>query len=264
MTTAPRRRWLVVRLEAPLVAFGGVAIDHIGVTRDFPALSAMTGLFANALGYDRTERQAHQDLQDRLVFAARREREPVIGVLRDMQNVQGLGDEKRGWTTRGAPEERAGGSLDAIHRRERDYHPDAAILLVVTLRDASRLPTLDDLAAALDSPARPLFVGRKPCLPSYPLRHRFAGGSSFVEAETAYAALGQLGDLTRRSSAGSKSTRRPLRALWPADEGPTLGENGAMVDRTVALADRRNWLSGLHGGTRTVVEGRIVPHEAAS
>ncbi|MBR2534853.1 MAG: type I-E CRISPR-associated protein Cas5/CasD [Hyphomicrobium sp.] len=82
------RRWLVVRLEAPLVAFGGVIIDHIGVTFDFPALSALTGLFANALGYDRTERQAHQDLQDRLIFAARREREPIIGVLRDIQNVQ--------------------------------------------------------------------------------------------------------------------------------------------------------------------------------
>ena len=258
MTSATSRRWLVVRLEAPLVAFGGVTIDHIGVTRDFPALSALTGLFANALGYDRTERQAHQDLQDRLVFAARREREPMIGVLRDMQNVQGLGVEKRGWTTRGKPEERAGGSLDSIHRRERDYHPDAAVLVVVSLHEVERAPTLDTLADALDRPARPLFIGRKPCLPSHPLRHRFGDGSSFVEAPTAYEALCQLSDLTR--SAPSDAPVKLLRAIWPADEGPS---SGPLIDRTVALADRRNWLSGLHGGTRTVVEGRLPPHEAS-
>ena len=46
------------------------------------------------------------------------------------------------------------------------------------------------------------------------------------------------------------------RALWPASEGPTTGRG---VDQTLALADRRNWLSGLHGGTRAVVEGRITP-----
>lgn len=260
MTAASLRKWLVVRLEAPLVAFGGVTIDHIGITRDFPALSAITGLFANALGYDRAERQAHQDLQDRLVFAARREREPTVGVLRDMQNVQGLGDEKRGWTTRGVPEQRAGGTLDSIHRRERDYHPDAAVLAVVTLRDADLPPTLKKLADALDNPARPLFIGRKPCLPSHPLRFRWKNGSSFVEAATAHKALSQLADLTADTRGEPPPISRPLRAIWPADEGPT---NGRLVDRTIAIADRRNWLSGLHGGTRTVVEGRIMPLEVA-
>lgn len=255
MTAGSLRKWLVVRIEAPLVAFGGVTIDHIGVTRDFPALSAITGLFANALGYDRSERQAHQNLQDRIVFAARREREPIIGVLRDMQNVQGLGDEKRGWTTRGAPEERAGGSLASIHRRERDYHPDAGLLVVVTLRDTGSGPTLDTLADALDHPARPLFIGRKPCLPSHPLRFRSPDGTAlYVEAETAHDALCQLTDLTSREMSAPQEASRLLRATWPADEGPT---NGKLVDRTVALADRRNWLTGLHGGTRTVVEGRI-------
>lgn len=266
MTSPPPRRWLVVRLEAPLVAFGGVAIDHIGVTFDFPALSAVTGLFANALGYDRAERQAHQDLQDRLVFAARREREPIIGVLRDMQNVQDLDKEKRGWTTRGVPEERAGGTLSSIHRRERDYHPDAAVLVVVTLRDIDRTPTLDILADALDHPARPLFIGRKPCLPSFPLRHRFADGSSFVEAPNAHAALRALGDITASRPPRKQGGMVELRASWPVDEGPTttVSSSGDFVDRTVALADRRNWISGLHGGTRSIVEGRIVVSGGAS
>ena len=29
------RRWLILRLEAPLLAFGGVVIDDVGVTWDF-------------------------------------------------------------------------------------------------------------------------------------------------------------------------------------------------------------------------------------
>lgn len=70
----PDRRWLVLRLEAPLLAFGGVTIDHVGITRDFPAQSMLTGLLANALGWERTEWEKHQALQDRLVFAARRDR----------------------------------------------------------------------------------------------------------------------------------------------------------------------------------------------
>lgn len=69
-------RWLVVRLEAPLMAFGGVAVDQVGPTRDFPSASMLTGLFANALGLHWSDRTAHQALQDRLIFGARREREP--------------------------------------------------------------------------------------------------------------------------------------------------------------------------------------------
>ncbi len=259
MSARPPRRWFVLRLEAPLVAFGGVTIDHLGFIRDFPALSMLTGLFANALGWDRTQTALHQALQDRLIFAARRESEPYVGALRDMQNVQDLDLQKRGWTTRGKPEERGGGSLGETHRRQRDYHPDSLTAVVVTLADPTANPTLDDLAHALDHPARPLFIGRKPCLPSGPLRYRLPDGTSFIEAETAHDALVRLPRMAYLDD--QVADRRPnvtanLRALWPMAEGPTSGPN---VERSVALADRRNWISGLHGGTRNVVEGRIVP-----
>ena len=49
-----------------------------------------------------------------------------------------------------------------------------------------------------------------------------------------------------------------LRALWPVGQGPaTPARDG--VDRIADLADLRNWRTGLHGGSRRVVEGRIVP-----
>ena len=46
--------WLALRLEAPMAAFGGVAIDQLGVTRDYPAASMLTNekdtrLFQGAL-----------------------------------------------------------------------------------------------------------------------------------------------------------------------------------------------------------------------
>jgi CRISPR system Cascade subunit CasD len=233
-------RWLVLRLEAPLLAFGGVAIDQVGITRDFPAASMLTGLLANALGWKRTEWQSHQALQDRLVFAARRDRENMTGILTDMQNAR-LEKNDRGWTTYGMPEGRAGASYMAPHRRQRDYHADACVTVVLRLEPASESPDLDAVAAALDRPARPLFIGRKPCLPSCPLKVDLIGAS------TAYEAL-RIVPAVKDSSSG------PLRALWPEQEGPTEGRH---VHRIVALQDLRNWKSGLHGGTRLVVEGIV-------
>ena len=73
-------RHLILNLESPLMAFGGETIDNYGVIRRFPAASMLAGLFANALGWRRTERERHQRLQNRLIFAARIDREPHAGL----------------------------------------------------------------------------------------------------------------------------------------------------------------------------------------
>jgi len=243
------RTWLVLRLEAPLLSFGAVAIDQRGVIWDFPGLSMLTGLFANALGWERTQRAEHQALQDRLVFASRREHEPYHGVFTDVQNAE-LEKSDCGWTTRGKPEGRDGGSYGGPHRRFRDYHPDALITTVVSLAPPKRTlpagvssPLLNDLAAALDRPERPLFIGRKPCMPAANLN------AGFILAATAHAGISSLAP-----ACADHTAEAPYRAQWPAGEGPT---NGPQVDRSIALPDRRNWTSGLHGGTRHVIEGRV-------
>ena len=82
-------RHLILNLEAPLMSFGGETIDNLGVIRPFPAVSMLTGLLANALGWRRVERQRHQDLQDRLIFAARIDREPHGGLrMTDFQTAK--------------------------------------------------------------------------------------------------------------------------------------------------------------------------------
>ncbi len=175
-------RWLILRLEAPLLAFGGVAIDQVGVTRDFPAASMLTGLIANALGWERTDWAAHQQLQDRLLFAVRRDRENPLGLLIDMQNARLYANEES-WTTFGAPEGRNKQSPSfcnvdenskklgkfLTHRRQRFYHADACATVALRLRSPEVQPDLSAVARALQSPARPLCSGRKPCLPSTPI-----------------------------------------------------------------------------------------------
>ena len=240
--------WLILRLEAPLLAFGGVTIDHIGVTRDFPTQSMLAGLLANALGWERTDWEKIQGLQDRLVFAARRDHDDETALLTDVQNAR-LEKNDKGWTTRGLPEGRDGASYGAPHRRRRDYHMDARVMVALRLQPTEQQPDLDALAAALMRPARPLFIGRKPCLPSAPL---LLPGR--VSAPDAHAALSAL-------AAKPDAAPRKMRALWPQGEGPDVGEN---VWRVIDLPDLRNWRTGLHGGTRRVVEGTIFAPEFAA
>lgn len=133
---------LLLRLEAPLMAFGREMVDARGPIRDFPGASMVTGLIANALGFDRGERAAHQRLQQRLVFGARLD-DPG-SLLRDFQTAE-LRAGDRGWTTRGEPEGRDGGAATyrSPHIRERDYVTDACIAVApasnpTTSRRASR------------------------------------------------------------------------------------------------------------------------------
>lgn len=234
-------RHLILNLESPLMAFGGETIDNLGVVRWFPAASMLTGLFANALGWRRTERERHQRLQDRLIFAARIDREPAGGVrMADFQTAQ-LGAGDKGWTTRGQPEGRAGGpnTYDAPHLRYRDYFADMRVTVALRLEPAGDEPMLDNLADALQEPRRPLFIGRKPCLPTTSLFREFG------EGDTALVAL--LATAIDDPDSGQDS----VKLLWPNGEGA----DGVTANRTYMLTDQRNWGSGLHGGGRQVCEG---------
>lgn len=236
-------RHLMLTLEAPLMAFGGETIDNYGTSRWFPSSSMLVGLFANALGWRRVDRRWHQDLQDRLVYAARIDREPPHRLfLRDFQTAQ-LAKSDRGWTTRGEPEGRDGGgnTYKSPHLRYRDYLADARVTAAVRLRNERDTPDINDIAAALDEPSRPLFIGRKPCLPS----GRILAG--IREAPSALAAL--VSHPIDRTTTDNPH----VRMLWPANDP----ETSVQPSREYLLSDQRNWMSGLHGGGRMVREGRI-------
>ena len=231
-------RHLIMHLESPLMSFGGETIDNLGVIRRFPSASMLTGLLANALGWRRIERERHQRLQERLVFASRIDREPAGGVrMTDFQSAA-INNTEQSWTTRGRPEGRRGGTFQN-HLRYRDYYADMSVTVALRLEPDGEKPTLDDLAQALEEPARPLFIGRKPCLPSEPLY------LETVDADSALAALVAVPVDPERDPQGT------VRVAWPDGEG----NDEILPHNTYMLTDQRNWGSGLHGGGRLVHEG---------
>jgi CRISPR system Cascade subunit CasD len=234
---------LILVLEGPLAAYGAEMVDARGPVRDWPGASLLAGLIANALGFKRTMGAELAALQARLDFAIRIDRRGTR--LRDFQTAQ-LQSSDTGWTTRGAPEGRAGGegTYDGTHIRERDYFADSAVTVALSLCDAETAPTLEIISAALEAPARPLFLGRKPCLPSRPL---FAG---FIEAEDALAAV------------------RAAPLVDDADPDPWI----VIRDRPglpqafepLHVTDERNWIAGVHAGERVFRRGPASRLEAAS
>lgn len=237
---------LILRFDAPLMSFGGAAVDSRGVIRRFPARSMITGLLANALGWRRAEAAAHQRLQDRVRFATRCDRSGQM--LVDYQTVD-LGQphllaKAVGWTTRGRIEGRAGASSETTHIREREYWADAIYTVALTLAPAEEAPDLDAIAAALARPARPLCIGRKPCVPSGPICVGRRSAADLVEALAAEPRVGPRGD------AGA------LMAWW--DAPPDAGAPDAMAP-VHEVTDERDWLNQIHGGRRLVREGRLDP-----
>jgi CRISPR system Cascade subunit CasD len=228
-------RHLLIRLASPIIAFGGESIDNFGVIRDFPALSMVTGLLANALGWDRGDDALHNRLQERIRMGARLESSGSR--FTDFQTAQ-LSANDKGWTTLGTPEVRRGGaaSYDSPHLRYRDYHADLTALLAIRLEPADEEPNLEAIAQALDRPQRPLFIGRKPCIPV----GRLVAG--WIESNSILQAL-QFAPVPVGSAY--------LRAQWPDGEGQLPG------DRFIEVCDERNWTSGMHGGWRPVREGLI-------
>jgi CRISPR system Cascade subunit CasD len=240
-------RHLLLDLDGPLMSFGGDMVDAYGVVRDFPAKSMVAGLLANALGWERYEADRHARLQERLVMGSARVGEGRR--VRDFQTAK-LEANDRGWTTRGRIEGRAGGAAtyQSPHIRYRDADANTRVLVALRLESGEEEPGLDALAEALDRPERPLFLGRKPFLPSRRLR------LGTVEAATIRDALAAGLALLEDAPEGD----RDVRAQWPAAEGVP---EGAIEQE---LTDERHWPAGVHAGLRRVAEGRVSRPEATA
>jgi CRISPR system Cascade subunit CasD len=231
---------LILRLEAPMISFGAPMVDNRGAIQDHPPLSMLTGLIGNALGYRHDEFGKLQQLQERIRFAARCDRPGER--FTDYQTPD-LGQpfmRRTGWTTRGAREDRRGGKASTeTHLRYREYLAGSAYTVGMTLRPPGASPDLDGLEAALERPERPLFIGRKSCLPSVRLLVGRVGAENVLEALRSWPAL----DPSREPE--------PLEAWWPGDirisgEGETL-----------AVTDQRDWANQVHTGQRYLRHGRI-------
>lgn len=227
---------LVLRLDAPLMSFGGVLIDQINPTDRFPGRSLVTGLLGNALGWDHRDRHQLEALQGRLRVAARWDAEPTH--LIDYHTVD-LGQDflrDTGWTTRGYREDRKGASNTATHQRYRHFWANGCATVALGLC-GDEAPTLKQLESALRAPARPLFIGRKTCLPSAPLVLGLRQARS-VRAALACEPLAEIG-LRRRPDR--------IEACWPVEDGAGREER--------EVYDLRDWHNNLHAGAERYAVG---------
>lgn len=251
--------FLLLWLEAPLMAFGGPLVDFIGPTRRFPGQAQVTGLLGNALGWRHGDTDALAALQARLRLAAAVLRPGEM--LRDYQTVD-LGQPHlagTGWTTRGAPEGRDGASSGGTHIRHRWYLADACVLLALTLEPLDEAPDLAALDAALLHPARPLFIGRKPCLPTAPIRLGPVEAANVADALRRGAA--RLADVGVRFGQDVQVEGDARLAGLPGHGADGGVEGGS--DDAERLVDGRDWRNGMHTGARAVRRGtlRLLPEQ---
>jgi CRISPR system Cascade subunit CasD len=241
---------LLLRFDAPLMSFGAPIVDNQGEIQPYPALSMMTGLLGNALGFDHSEFGRLERLQERLRYASRQDRRGRR--IEDYQTVdlsKPYMDDDRAWTTYGQTESRAGGSASGgTHIRHRDYWADAVHTVAVTLNDPGDAPTLDDLAAAVQHPVRPLFLGRKPCLPA---------DSLFADRMQADSLPDALVHAPLHARADDGPT---FSAWWPTHPDADDPSNEALdVDLREPVTDRRDWKNQIHVGERWIVNGTVRP-----
>jgi len=237
---------LILRLDAPLMSFGSVMVDQHGFTDRFPGTAMLTGLIANALGWDHSEFDRLQALQSRIEFAARWDSEPEHVI--DYHTVD-LGQPKMrepGWTTRGEAEHRAGSEAAkrGTHQRYRHYWADGLMTVALHLSGEGD-PDLGAVEAALRHPARPLFLGRKTCLPARPL----------LDPHTPVAEGEDLLEILRRVPVwkrdGTPGAGQVTHACWPAE----LGVTGRGEIRRVF--DLRDWRNEIPAGSRWRAEGLL-------
>lgn len=250
---------LILRLDAPMMSFGGVVVDQHGFIDRFPGNSLLCGLIANALGWHHGDYARLQDLQSRIKYAARWDVKPEriidyhtvdLGQAKmtgyaPTNNGQPKESDAGGWTTSGEPEHRFGGkgAKFGTHQRYRHYWTDGLMTVALTLT-GDHDPDLNSVEAALRHPGRPLFLGRKTCLPSRPL---LDPKTPQVEGENVLAVLQQVDLWGRRDQ---RVLTSGLEACWPAELGVHQGE----VRR---VYDQRDWANQIPAGSSQRAEGLI-------
>ena len=167
-------------------------------------------------------------------MAARRDRAGREVVDFQIANLGDIGD--TAWTTEGVAETR--GRTDNVIRY-RHYLADAVYTLALALVQPDETPTLADVESALKTPARPLYIGRKCCVPSSPLLRERMSVRSLRSALEAY-------ERAERSDDG------PLAAWWPDEDTPTDSDV-----RSFYVTDMRDWANQIHSGRRRLHHGLL-------
>lgn len=232
------RDYLILRLQGPLQAWGDVAVDGWRPSRAFPSLSALAGMLGSALGWTYQDAVLTNQLQDKLCYAVLEERTPRVVQDFHTADLDRIGRE--GWTRWGL-ERRGGANAAGTQLQRKQYLADGSFIVALTL-DAGAPASLSDVETALTLPARPIFLGRKGCLPAAQI---LVGRA---EAERSYDALATWASL----GAGKEPWQGPPQpwCWYGKGDGPADAERQTVWDRRDFATDR-------FAGSRTVSRRRM-------
>jgi CRISPR system Cascade subunit CasD len=193
---------LLFRLDAPLAAWGEIAVGEIRSSWPEPSKSAVLGLVAAALGIERQEAERHRDLHAGLSFAVRALEGVGPGArpvrarpLRDFHTAEFPSETALKGLSQGATRSEHLEAVKQYNRRgtgkinpvlsERWYWQSFVATVALTPR-SHVAPRLDAIADALRLPAFPLYLGRKSCPPGRPLAPRIVDADDLVAAFRIY------------------------------------------------------------------------------
>jgi CRISPR system Cascade subunit CasD len=190
-------------LRAPLMALQGPRIDGEPQSLPIPTRSLLTGLFGSALGYTRGDHVKLQALQDNMQVGVIVHRGGVE--ISDYQ-IADLGkSHMRGpmWSSGTSVAQREGSQIKGLRPQHRPYRADADMTAIVELGAGSPV-NAEQIIAALDQPAHPLFIGRSSCPPASKLTGRLFDAPS-LEAAVLDVARDHPGEIYLPADAASPS-----------------------------------------------------------
>ena len=173
-------RFLTFALYSPLGSFGEIAVGERRMSWVRPSRSAVLGLVAAALGYQRTDETAHQGLDASLYFAVRTEA-PGRALI-DYHTAQ-TPRSRKGQSHATRREELGSDHLNTVLSR-REWRADTFFTIALWLRPNATID-LDAIAVAFRRPFFVLYVGRKAAPLGLPLNPAIVEADTFVDAFTA-------------------------------------------------------------------------------
>jgi CRISPR system Cascade subunit CasD len=216
-------------LYGPMAAWGEIAVGEIRGVSTRPSRSALIGLISAALGITRNDHKTLRRMSHAYRFAVRVRNQGTL--IRDFHTWQ-TPKPKRGVVHQTRKEELEADDLTTGLSR-RDYYCDAVSEVCLWSVDESPPFSLSRIKEAMVRPGFVLYLGRKSCPPSLPVR------VEIVRAETVREAFDQAETSRGVSFLGPIRSDAKLH-FWDDDPHIGMDARDTFTRRDVPL-NRREW-----------------------
>lgn len=221
-----------------MASWGDIAVGEQRGSWGRPSRSGVLGMVAAALGFERANRTAHDELEKGLGFAVRVDRPGRP--LRDYHTVQSPTSFKNSrWSTRRDELDR-NNDLNTL-LSDRSYLVEADAVVLLWRREETPLPALNEIAEHLAKPTFALFLGRKSCPLGLPLKPHIIEAPTPVDALAAYDAA----SISERVIQISNFRDQSRSELWLDEkDAHDFHLTGGIVERTTRrdrVRDRPRW-----------------------